>query len=127
MRLGLLQLWIALVGPFVAIAAICAAQALRKPGIEDLERAYIIFVDQKVTPLAKRDGVTHTSGGCDIGADDLLCVECFRPYGEVWVLCNRWGCELLETNEQMKNAGTVPGVCEGANGLAVAFERGTWK
>ena len=93
---------------------------------ERFDRAYVAFVDKEVMPLAKRDGLTHTAGGCDASGTDLLCVECFSHGGESWVRCNDDGCSHATTADELAAVGADVGVCErreSRDGLAVSFTR----
>jgi len=94
---------------------------------EDIERRYIAFNTNFLQPLAKRDGLTWTGGGCDSETpDELLCVECFSPGGEAWTWCTPDGCELAETSPELFGLGADFGACERPeqrDGLIVIFQR----
>ncbi len=93
---------------------------------EDLEYAYVAFYSKVLWPLAKRDGMTHTGGGCEQTDDELLCVECFSPGGEAWTWCTPDGCELADTSPELFGLGADFGACERPeqrDGLIVNFQR----
>lgn len=113
---------------FLVLFSGCKQRAEPAPATdpERFDRLYIAFFDKEVMPLAKRDGLTHTSGGCDASGSDLLCVECFEPGGESWVRCDDHGCASADTSADLATVGADVGVCErweARNGLAVSFER----
>jgi len=121
MALGLLACF----GLGLALSS-CKAKPVPSTDPERFDRSYIAFVDKEVSPLAKRDGMTHTSGGCDVTATDLLCVECYSPGGESWVRCDDDGCELAKRARDLEVIGADVGVCErweARNGLAISFTR----
>lgn len=114
----------------IALALTAFCLVTREPvhrSLEDLEREYVEFIDAEINPLAERDKLTHLAGGCDVGPDDFICVECYLPGGEVWVRCSsRHGCVLLDTWPELDGSGADLGICERPEvrqGLAIAFQR----
>jgi hypothetical protein len=96
------------------------------PREERWDRLYVTFVHQTLKPIAERDGLRHTAGGCDVSDTDVLCVECYSPGGEAWVHCTDDGCALVSTNDELNAVGADFGACErwqNRNGLAVSFTR----
>lgn len=94
--------------------------------LADMERDYIEFVHAEINPMVERDKLRHLAGGCEVGEDDLLCVECYLPGGEAWTRCTASGCYLVDTGPEVDAAGADIGVCErplSRQGLALTFTR----